>query len=39
MKFTRRATGHVVTLIETGMYLLIICISGHIWRIEEKGKE
>ena len=28
VKFTRRATGHFVTLIESGMHL-ITCISGH----------
>ena len=30
VKFTRRETGHFVTLIENGMHL-ITCISGHIW--------
>ena len=30
VKFTRRETGHFVTLIENGMHL-IACISGHIW--------
>ena len=29
VKFTRRATGHFMTLIEVGMHL-IMCISGHI---------
>ena len=29
IKFTRRATGHFVTLIEIAMHL-ITCISGHM---------
>ena len=32
VKFTRKATGHFVTLTESGMHL-IACISGHTWKI------